>query len=451
MRLQSPTIVFKPTAMLRPSKEEISNRSKDPYLPSGVAASTNLLESLKGDVATQGAKPSLSAARLSRISPVGSDADATDRTIMISPQKAFRALPAVSSRVRYSRANGRVGKPSIVASLDIETAPFSNEIVNLTAVEMVLSGGSAEDLGKSLLQLLPLRCQPKDNPVFLFRLTPHETTSDSSNQTSARTVLVTVHATVLVSSHCQPKIEMRWKTGVDFANALNPTYGAPGQSMQRHRRPNNLSRTLSNNNLNNMSAPSREPDLAFEGTQKQQRAVLVSDFGVSVTFTAPRKVQVGQPFSWDVLVVNRSNKTRQLALTVLPKQNKGSTTGHKSNAPSVPAINHLDVGAVDAVIDERSLYAMQGDKGVDRGQVISLSTDVKIGFVVTYACYLIMLTPFPSPLNPESCVDAELKLLPLARGYLQLEAVRLTDLVSNESADIRDLPDIIAEEAAVKD
>lgn len=62
-----------------------------------------------------------------------------------------------------------------------------------------------------------------------------------------------------------------------------------------------------------------------------------------------------------------------------------------------------------------------------------------------------MLTPFFSTLNPESCVDAKLNLLPLARGYLQLEAVQLTDLVSNESVDIRDLPDIVVEEVAVKD
>lgn len=61
-----------------------------------------------------------------------------------------------------------------------------------------------------------------------------------------------------------------------------------------------------------------------------------------------------------------------------------------------------------------------------------------------------MLIPFPSTLDPGSCVDVKLKLLPLARGYLQLEAVRLTDMVSNESVDIRDLPDIVVEEVAVK-
>ncbi|THC91055.1 hypothetical protein EYZ11_009477 [Aspergillus tanneri] len=38
----------------------------------------------------------------------------------------------------------------------------------------------------------------------------------------------------------------------------------------------------------------------------------------------------------------------------------------------------------------------------------------------------------------------ELKLLPLAVGSLHMEAVRLVDLNTNETTDIRDLPDILA-------
>ena len=34
-------------------------------------------------------------------------------------------------------------------------------------------------------------------------------------------------------------------------------------------------------------------------------------------------------------------------------------------------------------------------------------------------------------------------LLPLTNGHLQIEALRVMDVESNESVDIRDLPDII--------
>lgn len=372
-------IAFRPRAFLRPSKEEGRNKFKDPYLPSGVPASTNLLESLKSELAVQGAEPRLSAARLSRISPFTGDGDITDRSIKTSTQKAFRALPAVSSRVRYSRTSGRAGKTSVIASLDIETVPFSNEIVQLTAVDMALSDGSSEDLGKSLLPLLPLKCQPKDNPAFLFRLSPHETSSDNSTQSSARSVLVTVHATILVSPMCRPRIEMRWKTGVDFSTALNPIYGAPGQSMQRQRRPNNLSRTLSNNSLSSMPASNRESDSVPAGTEKRQRAVSVRDFGVSVTFTAPEKIRVGRPFAWNVLVLNCSSQPREFALTVLPKRKQNSSTGHSFKTPSVAAVDRPHIGIANSVMDENSLYAKQRNVVVALGEVINLSTDVRIG------------------------------------------------------------------------
>lgn len=51
-----------------------------------------------------------------------------------------------------------------------------------------------------------------------------------------------------------------------------------------------------------------------------------------------------------------------------------------------------------------------------------------------------------SPLLPGTCHATEIKLLPLATGSLSLEAVRLVDVNTNETTDIRDLPDILAED-----
>lgn len=49
-------------------------------------------------------------------------------------------------------------------------------------------------------------------------------------------------------------------------------------------------------------------------------------------------------------------------------------------------------------------------------------------------------------LNPGFCHNTELKFLPLAKGILHIEAVRVIDLVENKSVDIHDLPEIVAEE-----
>ena len=55
------------------------------------------------------------------------------------------------------------------------------------------------------------------------------------------------------------------------------------------------------------------------------------------------------------------------------------------------------------------------------------------------------------PLVPGSCFNGELKFLPLAKGVLKVEAVRINDAATNRSVEIRDLPDIIAQERAMND
>ena len=55
-----------------------------------------------------------------------------------------------------------------------------------------------------------------------------------------------------------------------------------------------------------------------------------------------------------------------------------------------------------------------------------------------------MLTFTARILPPSSCLSTEIKLLPLAKGYLHIDAVRVTDVAENEYIDVRDLPDIVA-------
>ena len=49
-------------------------------------------------------------------------------------------------------------------------------------------------------------------------------------------------------------------------------------------------------------------------------------------------------------------------------------------------------------------------------------------------------------LSPGSCYTANLKFLPLSAGVLTVESVRVIDLATNETADIRDLPSVVAVE-----
>ena len=382
MRLQSPRITFKITAILKPKKQSI-DEFEGRYLPSGVPGSINLLESLKSDPAIQGSRPRLSAARLSRISTLPNDLVAANETSTLRTRepRVFSALPAISSRVRYARENGRTGRPSIIASLDIETAPFSGEDVQLHAIDIELSDGSIEDLNRSFMPLLPIQCRAKDNLVFLFRLTTNGTPSDNPNQTSARTVLITVHAVVLVSSSCQPKIQMRWKTEVDFSNALNPKYKVPGQSIQRPRRPSSLSRASSNTNRSNSSTSTREPDPTADGAKIRQQGVLTTDFGTSVTVTTPQSATVGQTFSWVIQILNRSRQPRQFTLKVILEDETelSNAQGPKPVLSSTGESRNARIA--EAVIDENTTNALQKRRRADMAQIFSLSTGVRTGCV----------------------------------------------------------------------
>lgn len=383
IRLHSPTVFFRLSATLRPEEEGVRDKFKDLSLPSGVPGSINLLESLKGDPALNGLEPRLAASRLHGISPKNHDGYISDRSLRVGTQMAFRGLPAISSRVRYSKSNGRAGRLCVIACLDVETGAFSDEDIAITHVNMQMSEGSAEEMGKALAPSLPLACRPKDNPTFLFRLTPSEIVAGASNQNSnsSKSVLVIVHATVLVSKTCRPSIEMRWKTGIDFSTALNPLYGAPGQSMQRQHRPSSLQTLSSISDGNGQPASIRERETSSESgsNEMRQHAGSVPDFGVSISFTAPSYVRVGEPFSWGVLVLNRSSRPRQLALILIPRRRKGLTGTHSSKSSSSSVKGRKDGDFASAVIDENLVYAMQRNAGHEATQVISLSTDIRIG------------------------------------------------------------------------
>ena len=68
---------------------------------------------------------------------------------------------------------------------------------------------------------------------------------------------------------------------------------------------------------------------------------------------------------------------------------------------------------------------MQRNAAHEHAEVISLSTDVRVGV-----------------LPPSSCLSTEMWFLALERGYLGIEAVRVADVVENKWIDVRDVPDI---------
>lgn len=322
---------------------------------------------------------------------------------------SFPTVPALSSRVHYTRSKNKGGKASLVASLDIEVAPFSEDSLKIAAVQVSVPNGVSVDLVSPHLSKEQI-FRPRDVVVYLFRLILDPSAVDGSTPTAAQTADISVEADVLVSATSTARIRMRWQTGVDFSAALNPIYGAPGQSMQRGRRPSTLAVAppSTKNKLSAAGSEGTEQKIDPNApTRTRSRAASINDLGITVTFTAPTKVvTTGKSFKWDILIYNGSSKPRQFSLTAIPQRGKPSLTTGGASRP-------------------------RDDEYVTTQNIIPLDTEIRTG---------------PGPLAPGACAEHQMRFLPLEPGVLQLEAVRVVDLLMGESTDVKDLPDIIAAE-----
>ena len=225
---------------------------------------------------------------------------------------------------------------------------------------------------------------------------------------------------------------MHWTTSIDFTSPVNAGFGNATQPIQRPHRPAQLS--IGNSTFDNVptvaSLALTKPDAlpTIDVTTRQTRNSSVPDFGVTVTFTGPDSdapIRPGTPFSWSVFIVNRSDRPRKLAVIVIPKRRRteARVTRPSSAGFAGPSSDHK---VADAVLDENVVYAMQRNSALDSTEIICMSTDTRVG-----------------PLAPSACYEVELKFMAIKSGIVEIDAVRVIDLGTQEHVDIKDLPTIL--------
>ena len=428
-RLQNPSIIFAATAGLKPSEQIQPASLKEEYLHSQIPSGINLLESFGNDPALEGIKPSLSALRVSRVAPATQSARDLTRPLKNLSRRAIKCYPAINARMRYSRPTTTPTTPLVVASLDVDITPFTSCEIILNKVQLQITGGNVEDINDVPGMIPPISCLPQDDITFLYRIEPDDL--DVTNKSLIRALDIFIQATANLSSICQPQISMKWTTSLDFTPPLNPGFGNPTQPIQRPHRPAQLS--IGSSSFETMPTVSSlaaiRPDAlpSIDVTTRHQRNPSVPDFGVTVTFTGPPSnipILPGVPFVWSVFIVNRSDRPRKLSLRVLPKRRR--TEVRITRPPSTGyAGSRKDHKIAEAVVDENIIYAMQRNSAVDSTEVVCLSTEARIG-----------------PLAPSACFEVELKFMALKVGIVTVEAVRVSDLGTQEHVDITDLPTI---------
>lgn len=385
-RLNNPQVILTASATIRPAELQ-KPIVDDEYLATRQPVGINLLESLGEDPYLSAAPPRLSASRVSRVIPVTQAPQQALRPFGYAAKRSFNIYPAINIRLRYSRIFSGT-KQTIIASLDLEVTQFSECNVTIESAEITLSGGEAVPLAGSPPPSLPLECRPRDDITFLFTLIPTDLLPTSNSPAPATTnspvrpISVALQATAHLSPTCHPKIFTNWTTTVDFSPPVNPAFQTPG--IHRHNRPPSLGSIIHGSTVSSSAgirpgyqtaAPS--PALTFTPPNQSTPSFVAnpapeSTPGLTITFSGPSRVYVGEVFIWVVFVVNRSQRTRKLALIVPPKRRK---VGEGKSLPPRPAGDD----ATEAVLEEAAVYQTHRAQYLEPAELVPLVNDVRVG------------------------------------------------------------------------
>ncbi|KAF2632252.1 hypothetical protein BU25DRAFT_475577 [Macroventuria anomochaeta] len=409
-RFHKPAIYFQPTASLKPDVTAKQNVSHNDYLPSRVPPALNLLQSFEHDPALAGIHPRLSAMRISKIAPSAPLAREMVRPIKTGQRPLFRAVPPLMWRTRFAKVHTSLADLSLMVSLDIEVAQYTSYNVRIKTVDLLLHGGDI----KALTTVNTVATSsPGDQLSYLYKATP-DLGPDGTPALGSQGHILTlnIEADILVSDGCQPHVAIQWKTAVDFA------------SEQQSNLIKAAHRLSSASHAGSIKSPDSLPAQDTDEPNAPNDAI-----NVTLTISGPPSVQVGELFHWGVFIVNRSDKIRRLAVMVIPKRKRDA---HRPQ-PSASSIGGHSAEKKEllatAVLDENIIYGRQKGAKTEPTELVCLTTDIRLG-----------------QLAPGSCYTADLKFIALSAGVQSVESVRVIDLATNETADVRDLPSIVAVE-----
>lgn len=256
---------------------------------------------------------------------------------------------------------------SLMASLDFEVAYITGCSISIEDIDLSLRGGHVKAIADCIDTTAVYK--PGDQLTYLYKITP-DLSLDGTPAFGKEGHILTleVKAKVLVSEDCRPLITIGWQTAVDFNADLNSSLVKAA-----HRLSNPTAQPVKPPNPD--SLPTHDTSNQ-EGDDATNRVI-----NVTLTISGPPRVQVGDVFHWNVFIVNRSDKTRKLAILVLPKR-KRDFDRHKPHPSTSSAGGHRGEQRdqlASAVVDENIVYAKQKNARMEAAELVCLTTDVRIG------------------------------------------------------------------------
>ncbi|KAF1915071.1 TRAPP trafficking subunit Trs65-domain-containing protein [Ampelomyces quisqualis] len=419
-RFHKPAVYFQPMASFKPASTPKRVDPEDEYLPSRVPTALNLLQAFENDPALTGVHPRLSAMRINKIAPSATSVvKEMVRPIRSGQRPLFRVLPSLIWRVRYARVHASLSDLSLLVSLDLEVASYATYDVRIKKVDLTLHGGEVTPFAN--IHDPQAVHKPGDQITYLYKIRP-DVGADGTPALGDKGhyLTMTVSAQVLMSPTCHPNISIDWKTPVDFTSATE-------QSASMLKTAHRLSTPPT------AQAPSPDGLPAYDTQPPVPNDTTPNTINMTLTISGPPTVTVGDTFTWTVFITNRSPQPRNLAVLVIPRRNRHSDKPHHhprpSTAPSTtaaapaPAEKHL---LAAAVVDENVVYAQQKSARTETADLVCLTTDIRLGPLASGACY-----------------TADVEFLALGTGVLGVESVRVVDLGTNQSVDVREVPGVI--------
>lgn len=471
------TITFLPLATVQGSEDKVENSD---FLEPFTALEYNVLEPLN-DLPGLQEYPYLPASRLEKYAtPAQKREDKVRlRHVASDPVPAYAVT---MPRLKYTRINTSLPQPSTIASLDIDMIPVFETNGVIETVEVSMVNGRAIPL---MPDSLPVSWKSKDCLSFLYDLLPASSqaevvvadpsspsTPSSAINLNIDTLAISILIKVKCSADSTTTIRMSWNANVDFSLALNPSFGAPSQPLQRTNRPSSL-------NFASYPDPSKASKVPHKittslvstrtaSTNLQHQVIPTSiprseSSTVVVSFiadTQPARVSV--PFSWKVLIVNNSPKPIKLAIVPLPRIQRPTNTTQQYTKRHAPKASNASLSSANkignqvskghtrntlstakAVVDEQVLYALHhqtASAAPSDTELVSLTAEIRIG-----------------PLGVGQCHETQLQFIAYKTGIFALDAIRLVDLAKEAEGtagminDIRELPDIFVVDDAEHD
>ena len=389
-RLQRPAIYFTAHLTLNSTALSSFTQPQNGLLKSFEPLPANVLEPLRFDPALSESNIYLSETRITKVAPSATRLQEDVKPVRGASKRAFPIVPAMLTRIRYTAL-----PDAVVASLHLETTQLINGTLEIKDVAFDAPDARVE----SLCPLDgPKGSRPGDEMVLLYKL---KAFSEGTRPMPAA-IFVKVEASVSMEHGSHTNLEIRWQAQVDLSQTwTKPTY--------------KWSRPLSGSKL--PVRPSSEGTVRLPSIDASQ-AGAGGDGGITFNFTAAPTVIREKDFMLDVQCINRSARSRRFALVVLqPKRTHAKQRQSQENS--------VDTNLIASIFNAPSLEPQRAP------DVLDLNPDVRIG-----------------PIPPGACFESQMKFRALTTGVLDIGVIRIVDLDTRQTVDVRELPDIISLESA---